>query len=58
MMTINQQFVVVIGGSSGIGYEVARQTSAQGARLIGAQCDNDDPGAIAEEVFRNASERR
>src|SRR5262245_582224 len=31
---LNQQIVVVIGGSSGIGYEVARQTSAQGARLI------------------------
>jgi short-subunit dehydrogenase len=34
MMLINQQIVVVIGGSSGIGYEIARQTSVQGARLI------------------------
>ncbi len=33
-MLINQQIVVVIGGSSGIGYDVARQTSVQGARLI------------------------
>jgi NAD(P)-dependent dehydrogenase (short-subunit alcohol dehydrogenase family) len=33
-MSMDQQIVVVIGGSSGIGYEVARQTRAQGARLI------------------------
>jgi len=33
-MNMDQQIVVVIGGSSGIGHEVARQTSAQGARLI------------------------
>jgi len=34
MMSMDQQIVVVIGGSSGIGYEVARQASMQGARLI------------------------
>ncbi len=34
MIVLDQQIVVVIGGSSGIGYEVARQASAQGARLI------------------------
>ena len=34
MMPMDQQIVVVIGGSSGIGYEVARQAGAQGARLI------------------------
>ncbi len=34
MMPLDQQIVVVIGGSSGIGHEVARQASAQGARLI------------------------
>ncbi len=33
-MSFHQQIVVIIGGSSGIGYEVARQTSVQGARLI------------------------
>ena len=33
-MPMDQQTVVVIGGSSGIGHEVALQTSAQGARLI------------------------
>ena len=32
-MSMDQQIVVVIGGSSGIGYEVARQTRAQGAQL-------------------------
>ena len=31
---IDHQIVVVSGGSSGIGHEVASQTSAQGARLI------------------------
>ncbi len=30
---MEHQIVVVIGVSSGIGHEVARQTSAQGARL-------------------------
>jgi NADP-dependent 3-hydroxy acid dehydrogenase YdfG len=34
MMRMDRQVVVVIGGSSGIGHEVARQASAQGARLI------------------------
>ncbi|SRR6266511_2827106 len=34
MIVLDQQIVVVIGGSSGIGYEIARQASAQGARLI------------------------
>jgi NAD(P)-dependent dehydrogenase (short-subunit alcohol dehydrogenase family) len=33
-MSMDQQIVVVIGGSSGIGYEVARQAHAQGARLF------------------------
>lgn len=33
-MSMNQQIVVVIGGSSGIGYEIARQAHAQGARLF------------------------
>ena len=32
-MSMDRQIVVVIGGSSGIGYEVARQTLAQGALL-------------------------
>jgi NAD(P)-dependent dehydrogenase (short-subunit alcohol dehydrogenase family) len=32
-MNIRQKTVLVIGGSSGIGYEVARQTRALGARL-------------------------
>jgi NAD(P)-dependent dehydrogenase (short-subunit alcohol dehydrogenase family) len=32
-MSMDQQIIVVIGGSSGIGYEVARQTRAQGAQL-------------------------
>jgi NAD(P)-dependent dehydrogenase (short-subunit alcohol dehydrogenase family) len=30
---MNQKLVVIIGGSSGIGFEIARQTSALGARL-------------------------
>src|SRR5262249_30306366 len=34
MNLLDQKLVVVIGGSSGIGHEVARQTSAQGAHLI------------------------
>ncbi len=34
MIRMDQQIVVVIGGSSGIGHEIARQTSTQGARLI------------------------
>jgi NAD(P)-dependent dehydrogenase (short-subunit alcohol dehydrogenase family) len=33
-MTLEQQIVVVIGGSSGIGHAVARQAGEQGARLI------------------------
>jgi NAD(P)-dependent dehydrogenase (short-subunit alcohol dehydrogenase family) len=33
IMSMDRQIVVVIGGSSGIGYEVARQTLAQGALL-------------------------
>lgn len=33
-MSMDKQIIVVIGGSSGIGYEVARQTHAQGAQLI------------------------
>jgi short-subunit dehydrogenase len=33
-MSLNQQIVLVIGGSSGVGYEIARQTRAQGAELI------------------------
>ena len=32
-MSMDRQIVMVIGGSSGIGYEVARQTLAQGALL-------------------------
>jgi NADP-dependent 3-hydroxy acid dehydrogenase YdfG len=32
--SLDQRVVVVIGGSSGIGYEIARQASVQGARLI------------------------
>ena len=31
---MGHQIVVVIGGSSGIGYEVARQAGRQSARLI------------------------
>lgn len=31
---MNDKIVVVIGGSSGIGYEIACQTSGQGARLL------------------------
>jgi hypothetical protein len=31
---MDQRIVLIIGGSSGIGHEVARQSSAQGARLI------------------------
>jgi NAD(P)-dependent dehydrogenase (short-subunit alcohol dehydrogenase family) len=34
MRSMDRQTVLVIGGSSGIGYEVARQASALGARLI------------------------
>jgi NADP-dependent 3-hydroxy acid dehydrogenase YdfG len=33
-MTPIYQSIVVIGGSSGIGHEVARRARAQGARLI------------------------
>jgi NAD(P)-dependent dehydrogenase (short-subunit alcohol dehydrogenase family) len=33
-LNLDGQITVVIGGSSGIGYEVARQTSARGARLV------------------------
>ena len=33
-MVMDPRIVLIIGGSSGIGHEAARQSSAQGARLI------------------------
>jgi NAD(P)-dependent dehydrogenase (short-subunit alcohol dehydrogenase family) len=44
-MQLDQQLVVVIGGSSGIGYQVARQAHALGARLIIA---GRDPAKLAK----------
>ena len=41
--------VLVIGGSSGIGYEIARQASERGARLIIA---GRDPAKLAEAAER------
>jgi NADP-dependent 3-hydroxy acid dehydrogenase YdfG len=49
-MPVDQQIVVVIGGSSGIGYEVARQASAQGARLIIAGRHRTQLAAAAERL--------
>jgi len=50
MIALDQQVVVVIGGSSGIGYEVARQASMQGARLIIAGRDQSRLDAAAERL--------
>lgn len=49
-MPVDQQIVVVIGGSSGIGYEVARQARAQGARLIIAGRHRTQLAAAAERL--------
>jgi len=49
-MPFDQQTVVVIGGSSGIGHEVARQASALGARLIIAGRDRIKLAAAAERL--------
>jgi NAD(P)-dependent dehydrogenase (short-subunit alcohol dehydrogenase family) len=48
---MDQQIVVVIGGSSGIGHEVARQTSALGARLI---ITGHNPARLAAERLGGA----
>jgi NAD(P)-dependent dehydrogenase (short-subunit alcohol dehydrogenase family) len=48
--SLDQQVVAVIGGSSGIGYEVARQASAQGARLIIVGRDRTKLIAAAERL--------
>jgi NADP-dependent 3-hydroxy acid dehydrogenase YdfG len=47
---MERQIVVVIGGSSGIGYEVARQASMQGARLIIAGRNQARLDAAAERL--------
>jgi NAD(P)-dependent dehydrogenase (short-subunit alcohol dehydrogenase family) len=47
---MEHQIVVVIGGSSGIGHEVARQTSAQGARLSITGRDQAKLAAAAERL--------
>jgi len=54
-MILSEQIVLVIGGSSGIGYEVARQTSAQGARLIITGRDQAKLALAAERLGRSVS---
>jgi NAD(P)-dependent dehydrogenase (short-subunit alcohol dehydrogenase family) len=49
-LPLDQHVVVVIGGSSGIGYEVSRQASALGARLIVVGRDQAKLGAAAEHL--------
>jgi NAD(P)-dependent dehydrogenase (short-subunit alcohol dehydrogenase family) len=49
-MAIDRQIVVVIGGSSGIGHEVARQSSAEGAQLIIAGRDQAKLAGAAERL--------
>jgi NAD(P)-dependent dehydrogenase (short-subunit alcohol dehydrogenase family) len=42
---MKQKVVVIIGGSSGMGYEIARQTSA-GATLRGVDIQNERCGRM------------
>jgi NAD(P)-dependent dehydrogenase (short-subunit alcohol dehydrogenase family) len=49
-MTMKEKIVVVIGGSSGIGYEVARQTSALGACLTIVGRDHAKLAAAADKL--------
>lgn len=49
-LPLDQHVVAVIGGSSGIGCEVARQASAQGARLIVVGRDRAKLTAAAERL--------
>src|SRR5690349_6731583 len=44
------QTVIVIGGSSGIGYETARRASAEGAAVVVAGRDHDRAERAAHEV--------
>jgi NAD(P)-dependent dehydrogenase (short-subunit alcohol dehydrogenase family) len=46
----DEEIIVVLGGSSGIGYEVARQKLAQGARVIVAGRDEIKLAAAAESL--------
>jgi NAD(P)-dependent dehydrogenase (short-subunit alcohol dehydrogenase family) len=47
---MEQKIVVIIGGSSGIGFEIARQTSALGARLTIVGRDQTKLAAAAEKL--------
>ena len=47
---MEQRLVVIIGGSSGIGFEIARQTSALGARLTIVGRDQAKLAAAAEKL--------
>jgi NAD(P)-dependent dehydrogenase (short-subunit alcohol dehydrogenase family) len=47
---LKQKLVVIIGGSSGIGFEIARQTSALGARLTIVGRDQAKLAAAAEKL--------
>jgi NADP-dependent 3-hydroxy acid dehydrogenase YdfG len=47
---MDRQTVLVIGGSSGIGYEVARQSATRGARLIVAARDPARLAVAAERL--------
>jgi NAD(P)-dependent dehydrogenase (short-subunit alcohol dehydrogenase family) len=47
---MNGRTVVVIGGSSGIGFEIARQAGAQGARLIIVRRDETRLSAAAKNL--------
>jgi NAD(P)-dependent dehydrogenase (short-subunit alcohol dehydrogenase family) len=49
-MELARQVVVVIGGTSGIGHEVARQVAARGARLIITGRDRDRLAAAANRL--------
>jgi NAD(P)-dependent dehydrogenase (short-subunit alcohol dehydrogenase family) len=49
-MSMNDKIVLVIGGSSGIGYEIVRQTSGQGARLIVVGRNKTKLAAAAESL--------
>jgi NADP-dependent 3-hydroxy acid dehydrogenase YdfG len=52
---MNHDIVVVIGGSSGIGLEVARQARAHGARLMLVGRDGAKLAAAADRVGPDAT---
>ncbi|WP_206612664.1 SDR family NAD(P)-dependent oxidoreductase [Paenirhodobacter populi] len=55
-MTLNGKTVLILGGSSGFGLEIARQAAAEGARLVIAGRDGAKAARVGAELGAHLAE--